>query len=299
VSHVDLSAIKANLATLGVSSTILPGAQGRSARQWGAGGYPRGCQAFCSHHSVSSGLFPANDIAFILTGGVGEGYIISNAYTALDGHVTLIASGPTYTEGSGGPLGLIPANGANTVCFSNEIASWGQPNSVYPVPQQFSAVCLAAVVADLAAKQYSWTEPAWHPWRNFAHFEWAPDRKVDPRGISRWSPNGGMWDMDLFRAEIRSILTPPTAPEPPEEFNVFHIIANAQDAAFRMKGFADVVAVVDGVPQPVTHANAAPLFGMTPADLTAVINNPVPTHLETIAWLRAHGVPMSPSTGGV
>jgi hypothetical protein len=36
----------------------------------------------------------------------------------------------------------------------------------------------------------------------FAHFEWAPGRKIDPAGPSQWAPNGGMWNMDAFRGSV-------------------------------------------------------------------------------------------------
>lgn len=293
MSHLPLTLVQDRLADFGVLATILPGAQGRSARMFAATGYPHGCQAICSHHTVSSGLRPESDIAFILNGN-GDGYVISNAYTALDGHVTLIASGPTYTEGSGGPRGTIPANGGNTVCFSNEIASWGADNSPYPNPQQHAALVLAAVVGEIAAEIYEWTEPAWHPWRNFAHFEWAPGRKVDPRGVSRWSPQGGLWNMNAFRADIETLLT-----QSPE-----HDMTN--EFLLRLKGRADVVKVVDNTPMPLSkhalnvemYAGTPNLYGVAPAGANQKDprESPAPYHAGTAAWLEHQlGYPLTPS----
>lgn len=212
MSHMPLERIRVELVARGIPCEIVAGAQGRSARRWGAAGYPRGCQTVVEHHTVSSGSVPANDIRYIIEG-KGEGYVIANAYTDLWGKVWLTASGPTYTEGAGGPIGLIPADGGNTVAFSNEIASWGAEDSVYSDDQQEAVLALALVAGEIAAELYDWAEPPWHPWRNFAHFEWAPGRKIDPRGISRWSPQGGMWDMDAFRNDIRRL----AGQAPPEE----------------------------------------------------------------------------------
>lgn len=216
-AHFPLERLARALDADGIKCVIRPNAQGKSARRfstaYGASrdGYYVGCQAIVEHHTVSSGLNPENDLAFI-DGGKGDGYTISNAYTALDGTVHLIASGPTYTEGAGGPLGIIPENRGNDVSFSNEIASWGAPLSVYPQEQQDAVAAFAHHAAIIAADVWDWPDDPFAPHRTFAHFEWAPTRKVDPRGVSRWSPDGGMWDMDAFRAELRNNQPPPGVP---------------------------------------------------------------------------------------
>ena len=87
--------------------------------------------------------------------------------------------------------------------------------------------------------------------------------------------------------------------EPPGGDTVFYRIEQAQNIAFRMKGFNDVVAIVDGTPQPVTQQNAFVAFGINTTDLGKIVNDPIPHHAETVAWLRAQGIAMSPSQGGV
>ena len=37
------------------------------------------------------------------------------------------------------------------------------------------------------------------------HFEWAPDRKVDPAGPSKWAPDSRSWDMDGFRFDVAAL----------------------------------------------------------------------------------------------
>lgn len=199
--HFPLERLAKALRADGVFAQVLDDAQGKSARNFAAVGYYRGCQAVVQHHSVSSGLYPQNDIAYI-DGGKGDGYIISNAYTSRTGVVTLIASGPTYTEGLGGPYGIIPQNRANDVCFSNEIASWGEYDSQYPQAQQDAVEAFAYHAGRIAAEVWQWPDDPFGRYRAFAHFEWAPGRKIDPRGVSRWSPEGGMWDMDAFRSDL-------------------------------------------------------------------------------------------------
>lgn len=208
VPHFPLDRLAEALEGDGVEVDMRPGAQGKSARMFASVGYHRGCQAVVEHHTASSGWHPLNDLAFI-DGGKGDGYIISNAYTwRTRKRISLIASGPTYTEGRGGPLGIIPENGGNTVSFSNEIAHPGD-NSPYPDFQQEAILSLAYHAGRIAAEVWGWPDDPFGPTRAFAHFEWTP-RKIDPYGTSRWSPNGGKWDMDAFRRDLRSrIVTPP------------------------------------------------------------------------------------------
>lgn len=212
-AHFPLDRLAQALRADGIQCVIRPGAQGRSARNFAAVGYYVGCQAIDQHHTVSSGVYPLNDIVYI-EHGKGEGYVIANAYTALDGTIYLIASGPTYTLGSGGPYGIIPENRGNDVSFSNEIASWGNVDSVYPQVQQDAVEGFAFHAGLIAADVWEWPDDPFAPHRAFSHFEWSPGRKVDPRGISRWSPDGGMWDMDLFRAELANRNTPEEPPMP-------------------------------------------------------------------------------------
>lgn len=212
-THFPLVELHAALLADGIDCTVLPGAQGRSARMFTEGFYA-GCQASCVHHTASTGQYPVNDVAFILAG-KGEGYVIANSYTALDGHVTLIASGPTYTEGKGGPIGVVPQDRGNHVSFSNEIA--GGLGAPFPQAQCHAAMVLHYHTNRIAAEVWAWPDNPFGPTRLFSHFEYAPGRKIDPSGTSNgfdWATGYTMWDMIQFRADV-SALEP--AITPPEE----------------------------------------------------------------------------------
>lgn len=205
-NHFDLNRLAAALRANSVTVDLLPGAQGRSARKF-TNGYYAGCQASCVHHTGSSGTNPHNDIQYILQG-KGTGYVISNAYTWRSEvpKVTLIASGPTYTEGTGGPLGIIPANRGNDFCFSNETA--GGMGAAFPPGQQRAVEILHREVNKQAAELWNWPGDPFSRDRLFSHFEWAPGRKVDPKGASQWSTGYTMWDMDAFRRSVAAAQQP-------------------------------------------------------------------------------------------
>ena len=53
-----------------------------------------------------------------------------------------------------------------------------------------------------------------------SHFEWAPGRKIDPAGQSKYASGSAMWNMDAFRADVLNCGTPepqPPEPQPPQE----------------------------------------------------------------------------------
>lgn len=201
ITHFPLERLAAALRADSFTVNILAGAQGRSARNFAAIGYYRGCQASVAHHTGSSGNNPAGDIAYLLNG-KGEGFVIANAYTARDGTITLICSGPNYTEGLGGPRGIIPENRANDVAFSNEIG--GGLGAPFPVKQQRAALYLHYHVNRIAAEVWSWPDDPYGPTRLFAHHEWTP-RKVDPQGASAWAVGYTMWNMQEFRADAAAL----------------------------------------------------------------------------------------------
>lgn len=199
-THMPLELLAARLRARGLTVVIRAGAQGKSARRFISKGFARGVQAVVMHHTGSSGRSPSGDIAWIDgKSGSDPEWVVANAHIDRSGVVTLIASGPTYTEGSGGPLGLIPSGGANDVSFSYEIG--GTTGGTYPEPQQDAALIAAQVTAELSAELWEWPDDPYGPWRLFTHFEWT-DRKVDVGGYSRWSLDGGEWDFDAFRSDV-------------------------------------------------------------------------------------------------
>ncbi len=205
--HFPLERLAQAMRADGVTVEILPDAQGKSARMFADHGYYMGCQASVAHHTAGSGRVPEWEIAYLDGGRDPDkpGYIVSNAYTSRSGVVTLIASGPTYTEGSGGPWGIIPQDKANHVCFSNEIANWGDGAQVYTLDQMRAVVSFHHHSNRIAAELWEWPDDPYSEHRLFAHFEWAPGRKIDPYGPQEPDDRYGRfkWNMDRFRNDVR------------------------------------------------------------------------------------------------
>lgn len=204
MSHLDLSDLHARLTAAGAQVVIVDGAQGRAARMFQPVGYDLGCQASAWHHTASSGAVPDWDVQFLIDG-LGDGWVIANAYVSIYGVIYLIASGPTYTEGRGGPLGIIPENGGNRVCFSTEIANRGNGIDPYEPAQVEAVRILAKVVNPWLAETQGWPDDPFGAGRMFAHWEWTP-RKIDPYGPSPWGNE--KWDMKQFRADARDAARP-------------------------------------------------------------------------------------------
>ena len=129
---------------------------------------------------------------------------VSQIYTDRKGVVYVCAAGATNTNGQGRDSwgGGVPDDQMNLYAIANEIANDGV-GEPYPAAQQASVLkSAAAICAHYGIGTH----------RVRAHFEWAPGRKVDPRGASMWAPNGGMWDMDAFRHDVGLALEPTPSP---------------------------------------------------------------------------------------
>lgn len=63
--------------------------------------------------------------------------------------------------------------------------------------------------------------------RVHSHFEWAPDRKVDPKGPPKYASGNQMWDMNKFRADISAYMggeaPPPITTEPDDDFDMVSV----------------------------------------------------------------------------
>lgn len=270
------------------------------------------------HHTVSGPASDGrNDVNYIRYYNPFAPSPICQLYLPRTGVAWITAAGACNHGGRGGPwrpgdsTPIVRRDMANRTLGGTEMANWGDGKEAWPWRQIRAAIECAARISIAEG----WTEIKHH----LAHKEYCgpgtsqAGRKIDPLGPwenhpdGLW-PNNSSWgasqgEISLFRtlvAQRIAELSTPTPPPPlPGGSPVFHIIANAQDAAFRMKGFNDVVAIIGGTPQPVTRENAGPLFGISDGKLTEIVQNPVPTHLETVAWLRAQGIAMTTSQGGV
>jgi hypothetical protein len=132
-------------------------------------------------------------------------------YLARDGEIVVGAAGATNCAGKGGPYstskGTIPLDSGNSNTINIEAGNAGTGEQ-WPTVQQDAYVALVAALC----RGYDLD-----PTRDvLSHFEWAPDRKIDPAGNSRYASGGNKWNMDKFRSDVKAKLAPP----PPEEEEV-------------------------------------------------------------------------------
>jgi hypothetical protein len=143
---------------------------------------------------------------------------MSNLYVDRSGQWWVLAGGATNTNGTGGPWGPIPLDSANSRVIGIEAGNNGVGES-WPDVMQDAYVAGVAALADAYGVEAG---------NILAHHEWAPTRKVDPAGPSRFGSINGShsWDMDRFRAAVnqaRSRPSPvrPNASRPPATANTY------------------------------------------------------------------------------
>lgn len=190
-------------------------ADGWETRARTSGGFTsiRGVQIHHDASGVSSTLAGALKYATVTAAAkpIGNGTVTRDK----DGpKIVLWAGGAANTSGKGGPRltsrGLIPLDAANSCVVSLEAQNNG-------TTERWSEdMCDLYVLACCALLDWANTETPGAklgPGDVFSHFEWAPGRKIDPAGPSRF--NGyqprAKWDMDKFRGEVfvRMLAGPP------------------------------------------------------------------------------------------
>lgn len=182
---------------------------GWQSRARSSGGYADGAPNHLMIHHTASPVSTdgQRDVDFIVFNSSVRP--VSNLYTDRRGVVWVCAAGATNTNGKGSDTwgGGVPDDRMNLFAVANEIANDGV-GEPYPIVQQDAVIRSSVALCDA----YS---IAPHCVRG--HFEWAPSRKVDPAGPSRWTPTFGRWNMDAFRHDISLALDPPppTPPPPP------------------------------------------------------------------------------------
>ena len=121
---------------------------------------------------------------------------MANLYLERSGRWWVLAAGATNTNGKGGAWGRIPANSANSKVIGIEAGNNGI-GEAWPEGMQESYTTGVAALA----KHYR-IDTA----NVLAHHEWAPSRKVDPAGPSRFGSinHSGSWNMDVFRNEVNA-----------------------------------------------------------------------------------------------
>src|SRR5262245_4663827 len=120
---------------------------------------------------------------------------VCNLYLARTGWVWVCAAGATNTNGKGGPIDNVAQDQMNTSALGIEAGNDGVGES-WPEPMQQAYVRLVRALIG------AYAIPVGHC---RSHREWAPDRKKDPAGGSRWAPPGGggsTWNEDGFRGDV-------------------------------------------------------------------------------------------------
>lgn len=168
--------------------------EGWKQRQRGGSGYPGpGPSGIIVHHTASpsswNGQRDVNFITFEC-----DAAPLANLYLDRGGGWWVLAAGATNTNGKGGPWGPIPLDSANSRVIGIEAGNNG-------VGEQWPAVMQNAYVEGVAAlaDEYGISTA-----NILAHHEWAPTRKVDPAGPSRFGTvnSSKSWDMTTFRAAV-------------------------------------------------------------------------------------------------
>src|SRR5690606_7921464 len=113
------------------------------------------------------------------------------------------AAGATNTQGKGGPVwtsrGVIPVDAGNRYMFSIEAGNNGV-GEPWPKAQTDAYVLLCCAVLDCVNCETPGAKLG--AGDIFAHFEWAPTRKIDPAGPSPWATGAAKWNMDAFRGAV-------------------------------------------------------------------------------------------------
>jgi hypothetical protein len=197
---VWLTDLPAVVADAGIAVRTWPGWETRSRS---SGGYVA-VWAIGVHHDASSPS-TSTDSACSYCWETSGNRPVGAVYLARDGEVVIGAAGATNTQGKGGPWattqGVIPVDSGNSYVLSIEAANNG-------VGEPWPAVQLDAYTRLVAALSRAYRVPTVDV---VAHFEWAPDRKIDPAGPPYETPGdvNRRWDMGRFRHDVDAVLEEP------------------------------------------------------------------------------------------
>jgi N-acetyl-anhydromuramyl-L-alanine amidase AmpD len=169
--------------------------KGWETRSRSSGGYNK-LMGIVVHHTASS-TSTYNDTTYMWINSPTKP--VGALYLARNGEVVIGAAGATNCAGRGGPYttskGTIAKDTANSNTISIEAgnAGTGEP---WPKVQQDTYVALVAALC---------SHYKLDPSRDvMAHHEWAPDRKIDPAGSSRYAAGGNKWNMGVFRNDVKA-----------------------------------------------------------------------------------------------
>lgn len=157
------------------------------------GGFSAAPVAIVIHHTASPPSWNGDrDANYIATGS--DIAPIAQLYLDRQGVVHVLAAGACNNAGAGGPLGPLPKDGANTRTIGIEAGNNGV-GEPWPTAQQDAYIRL---VRALTSRYMIGSDKV------YAHKEWAPTRKIDPAGPSRWADADGRWNMSAFRRDLHA-----------------------------------------------------------------------------------------------
>ena len=164
-------------------------------RHRSSGGYNGAPKAIIVHHTASPRTWDGQPDVDYMTVQC-DVAPMANVYVDRQGQWWVLAGGATNTNGKGGPWGPLPADSANSRVIGIEAGNdgLGEP---WPDVMQDAYVRGVAALADGYGIDAN---------NVLAHHEWAPDRKVDPAGPSKFGTVNASksWDMDQFRAAVNA-----------------------------------------------------------------------------------------------
>lgn len=196
----------------GVPYRLVPGWEKRSRS---SGGF-ESLRLIGIHHTADGGASVASSLAWQYTNSPNRP--IGNGLLDRNGVFHFGCAGASNTQGMGGPWwsprGTVPLNDGNRHTFSIEASNKGT-GEPWGTTQQNNYVKLCAAIIDWANNETPGANIG--PGQIISHFEWAPSRKNDPFGPSRWA-GMAMWNMNAFRGEVLALMNggviTPTPPPP-------------------------------------------------------------------------------------
>ena len=195
----------------GLTVIEIPGWQTRAR---GSGGYDaaRGPEGISVHDTAENPLMARQSSA--VYGAINHpSKPTSNCYVSRKGIWYVQAAGASNTSGKGGPYHGIPLDAANARTIGIECGNNGV-GEAWPDVQVLSILHGVAALYGAYSGRFGWGIELG---RIYAHFEWAPGRKIDPRGPSLYTGGANeMWDMDHFRSDVAAIVFAPFQPEAPQ-----------------------------------------------------------------------------------
>lgn len=195
---------------------------GWSTRSRSSGGYDGGRPDHVMvHHTASGpGSDGQSDVNYMCYGS--DAKPVANLYLSRSGKVWVMAAGATNTNGTGTCPHCGTTDNMNTRAIGIECANGGT-GEPYPTVQQDVYVVLVAALEDA----YSIAPNAC-----IAHFEYAPSRKIDPAGQSRYAGGADKWNMGLFRNDVAAGGAIPAPLPPPKRRTKMYVLLKDEQGVY-------------------------------------------------------------------